>query len=143
MTALKGYTFPREFGGFIVPIPMQSGMLRQYAMDHRLEFHLHVVESILPGSYVIFEDLVRSASSWAAIGMCSIFMLPSNSDRRRQLLCQALRAGCSLHFVLEQLVISHEEQIGNLNDELALGNVTARLCSFTQHEGAVDGHLRP
>ena len=59
--ATKAYTTPRSFGGFQIPITLQSTTLRNYCEKNDLIFHLHVVENQIPNTYLVLEALVEKA----------------------------------------------------------------------------------
>ncbi|MFM9120129.1 MAG: LIC12192 family sporadic carbohydrate cluster protein [Acidimicrobiaceae bacterium] len=102
----KAYTTPRSFGGFQIPITMQSTNLRTYCEKNGLIFHLHVVENQIPNTYLVLESLVEKAESYDGIAMCSVSMLPSDPTNRKSIVTRILQQGCKLHFTFEQIVIS-------------------------------------
>lgn len=118
--ATKAYTTPRAFGGFQIPITMQSTTLRNYCEKNNLIFHLHVVENQIPNTYLVLEALVEKASHYDGIAMCSISMLPKGREYRRSIVQRILEQGCALHFTFEQIVISSIEQLGELEELVSL-----------------------
>jgi len=120
---VKGYTTPRPFSGFQIPIPLQSLSIRRYCEDRGLVFNHHVVENISPKTYFVLERIVREAHLYQAIAMCSIGLLPNDETYRSTMLRQCVTAGVSVHFIFEQLVVSSEDDIGQLNDLSSLCNL--------------------
>lgn len=116
----KAYTTPRSFGGFQIPITLQSTTLRNYCEKRNLVFHLHVVENHIPNTYLVFESLVEKANQYDGIVMCSVSMLPSDPKARQIITRQVLEQGCSLHFTFEQLVVSSSDQLAELEELVAL-----------------------
>ena len=112
--ATKAYTTPRSFGGFQIPITMQSTTLRNYCEKNNLIFHLHVVENQIPNTYLVLEALVEKASHYDGIAMCSVSMLPTDREYRRSIVERLLEQGCALHFTFEQIVISSVAQLVEL-----------------------------
>lgn len=116
----KAYTTPRSFGGFQIPITMQSTNLRTYCEKNGLIFYLHVVENQIPNTYLVLESLVEKAESYDGIVMCSVSMLPSDPSNRKSIVTRILQQGCKLHFTFEQIVISSLEALTELEELVSL-----------------------
>ena len=129
----KAYTTPRSFGGFQIPITMQSTSLRNYCEKNGLTFHLHVVENQIPNTYLVLESLVEKADSYDGIVMCSVSMLPNDRDYRRSIVKRILEQGCALHFTFEQIVISSVKQLAELEELVS-------LIELSPHHGAGNSH---
>ncbi len=129
--ATKAYTTPRSFGGFQIPITMQSATLRNYCEKNDLIFHLHVVENQIPNTYLVLEALVEKASHYDGIAMCSVSMLPNDGEYRRSTVKRILEQGCALHFTFEQIVISSVDQLVELEELVA-------LIELSPHHGVGD-----
>lgn len=108
---VKGYTTPRSFVGFQIPIPLQSLAIRNYCSQRGFVFNHHVVENITPDSFLVLQRAITDVAQYQAIAMCSIGQLPSNQYRREQVLRHCVDAGVSVHFLFEQLVVDSHEQI--------------------------------
>ena len=116
----KAYTTPRSFGGFQIPITMQSTNLRNYCDKKGLIFHLHVVENQIPNTYLVLESLVEKADIYDGIVMCSVSMLPSDQAIRKSIVTRILEQGCKLHFTFEQIVVSSLEELAELEELVSL-----------------------
>ena len=116
----KAYTTPRSFGGFQIPITMQSTSLRNYCEKNGLIFHLHVVENQIPNTYLVLESLVEKADSYDGIVMCSVSMLPTDPRIRKSVVTRILEQGCKLHFTFEQIVVSSLDELVELEELVAL-----------------------
>jgi sporadic carbohydrate cluster protein (TIGR04323 family) len=116
----KAYTTPRSFGGFQIPITMQSTNLRTYCEKNGLVFHLHVVENQIPDTYLVLESLVEKANSYDGIVMCSVSMLPNDPPIRKSIVTRILQQGCKLHFTFEQIVVSSLEDLTELEELVSL-----------------------
>jgi sporadic carbohydrate cluster protein (TIGR04323 family) len=127
--ATKAYTTPRSFGGFQIPITLQSTTLRNYCEKNNLIFHLHVVENQIPNTYLVLEALVEKANQYDGIAMCSVSMLPNDRVHRRLIVKRILEQGCALHFTFEQIVISSVEQTAELEELIS-------LIELSPHHGA-------
>ena len=116
----KAYTTPRSFGGFQIPITMQSTNLRNYCEKNGLVFHLHVVENQIPNTYLVLESLVEKADNYDGIVMCSVSMLPNDPPIRKSIVTRILEQGCKLHFTFEQIVVSSLEELVELEELVSL-----------------------
>jgi len=134
--ATKAYTTPRSFGGFQIPITMQSTTLRNYCEKNNLIFHLHVVENQIPNTYLVLESLVEKANQYDGIVMCSISMLPNSHEYRQSIVKRILEQGCALHFTFEQRIVNSVSQLPELEMLMA-------LIELSPHHGAGDSHSLP
>ncbi len=116
----KAYTTPRSFGGFQIPITMQSTNLRNYCEKNGLIFHLHVVENQIFNTYLVLESLVEKADNYDGIVMCSVSMLPNDPLIRKSVVTRILEQGCKLHFTFEQIVVSSLEELVELEELVSL-----------------------
>jgi sporadic carbohydrate cluster protein (TIGR04323 family) len=131
--ATKAYTTPRSFGGFQIPITLQSTTLRNYCEKNNLIFHLHVVENQIPNTYLVLEALVEKANQYEGIAMCSLSMLPIDREYQRSIVKRILKQGCALHFTFEQIVTSSVDQLAELEELIA-------LVELSPHHGAANSH---
>lgn len=127
---LKGYTTPRTFSGFQIPVPLQSMTIRRYCEEHGLVFNHHVSENVTENSYLVLERLVSDSEHFEALGMCSIGMLPNDSAHKSSLLNRCLANGTSIHFIFEQIVLSSTAELDALGELLTL---TTMLRNATRH----------
>jgi sporadic carbohydrate cluster protein (TIGR04323 family) len=118
--ATKAYTTPRSFGGFQIPITLQSTTLRNYCESNNLIFHLHVVENQIPDTYLVLESLVEKANQYDGIAMCSVSMLPSDHKYRHTIVRRILEQGCTLYFTFEQIVVYSLNQLDKFEELIAL-----------------------
>jgi len=116
----KAYTTPRSFGGFQIPITLQSTTLRNYCEKNGLSFHLHVVENQIPNTFLVLESLVEKAETYDGIVMCSVSMLPGDLAIRKSIVTRILEQGCKLHFTFEQIVVSSLEDLTELEELISL-----------------------
>ena len=127
----KAYTTPRSFGGFQIPITMQSTNLRNYCEKNGLVFHLHVVENQIPNTYLVLESLVEKAVNYDGIVMCSVSMLPNDPLIRKSVVTRILEQGCKLHFTFEQIVVSSLEELAELEELVSLVALSTNQQSLT------------
>ena len=134
--ATKAYTTPRSFGGFQIPITLQSTTLRNYCEKNNLIFHLHVVENHIPNTFLVLEALVAKANQYDGIAMCSVSMLPSDHKYRQSIVKRILEQGCALHFTFEQIRIYSIDQTAELEELVS-------LIELSPHHGAGGSHSLP
>lgn len=120
---VKGYTTPREFSGFQIPVPLQSAAIRRYCDERGLVFNHHVAENISRGTYLVLERIVAEAHLFQALAMCSISMLPRDIKHRTKLLESCVKSGTAVHFLFESLTVISYEDIEAVNDLLSLTNL--------------------
>lgn len=120
---VKGYTTPREFSGFQIPIPLQSTAIRRYCEERGFVFNHHVAENINQGTFLVLERIVAESDLFRALAMCSIGMLPDDQEYRIDLLERCVRTGLVVHFVFEQLVVRNRKDISMVNELLSLSRL--------------------
>jgi sporadic carbohydrate cluster protein (TIGR04323 family) len=123
----RGYVTSRPFGQYNIPVPLQSLALRDYCQRNNMLYVLPVNENIFPHSYMVLEGMIQDLTDHEGIVMCSMHMLPQRAERRRQIYEHILRQGCSLHIVLEGMVISGPQDVERLEELLQLNQIAARL----------------
>jgi sporadic carbohydrate cluster protein (TIGR04323 family) len=124
---LRGYVTSRGFGEYRIPVPLQSLALRDYCARTGTLYVLPVNENSFPGSYLVLEGMVHELADYQGIVMCSMHMLPQRPERRRRICERALEQGCSLHLVIEGLVIARPGDIDAVEELLLLDGVVPRL----------------
>ena len=133
----KAYTTPRAFGGFQIPITLQSTTLRNFCEKNDLVFHLHVVENQIPNTYLVLESLVEKADQYDGIAMCSVSMLPDDSRTRQLITHRIIKQGCALHFVFEQISIASLDQLQELEELVALIEIAPQI-EVTSSNATID-----
>ena len=121
---VKAYTTPRSFGGFQIPIALQSAAIRRYCDECDLVFHHHSSENLAAHSFAVLASITDSAEHLAGIAMCSVQMLPESLPLREHLLRRATDAGCPVHFVFERLVVSSHSDLSAVTELLELVALT-------------------
>ena len=85
-----------------------------------------MVENQIPNTYLVLESLVEKAHQYDGIVMCSVSMLPGDPKVRQMVTRRVLEQGCSLHFTFEQLVVSSLDQLAELEELVALIQLSPR-----------------
>jgi sporadic carbohydrate cluster protein (TIGR04323 family) len=123
----RGYIGARPLNGSRTPQHVQNIVIRDYARRKNLQFLLSAVEHVMPGSYMILEDLLDELPRLNGIICYSIFMLPPDERRRREVYDRVLREGCDLHAAVEEIAIASNDDIGAVEDILLVNNYVTIL----------------
>ena len=114
----RGYIGARPLNGSRTPQHVQNIVVRDYARRKNLQYLLSAVEHIMPGSYMILEDLLDELPKLEGIICYSIFMLPPDEARRRAIYDHVLGAGCDLHAAVEEILLASKDDIRAVEDIL-------------------------
>jgi sporadic carbohydrate cluster protein (TIGR04323 family) len=123
----RGYIGARPLNGSRTPQHVQNIVIRDYARRKNLQFLLSAVEHIMPGSYMILEDLLDELPRLDGIICYSIFMLPPDERRRREVYDRVLREGCDLHAAVEEIAIASNDDIQAVEDILLVNKYATIL----------------
>jgi sporadic carbohydrate cluster protein (TIGR04323 family) len=126
----RGYVTSRPFGQYCIPVPLQSLALRDYCQRMNVVYVLPANENIFPNSYMVLEGMIRDLGDYEGIVMYSMHMLPQRSERRRKIFERVLEQGCSVHIVLESLVVSGVDPAQSDRRPIAQGSA----------QGLIQGH---
>ena len=86
-----------------------------------------VNENVFPHSYMVLEGMIQDLASYEGVLMYSMHMLPQRRERRRMIYDSILNQGCSLHIVLESIVISSADQIAKVEELIELNQIATQL----------------
>jgi sporadic carbohydrate cluster protein (TIGR04323 family) len=123
----RGYIGARPLNGSRTPQHVQNIVIREYARRKNLQFLLSAVEHVMPGSYMILEDLLDELPRLNGIICYSIFMLPPDERRRREVYDRLLREGCNLHAAVEEIAIASNDDIQAVEDILLVNKYVTIL----------------
>jgi sporadic carbohydrate cluster protein (TIGR04323 family) len=122
----RGYVTSRGFGGYVIPVPVQSLVLRDYCARHGLLYVLPVNENIFPASYMVLEGMIENLAGFEGVVMCSMHMLPRRPERRQHIYDRILGQGCALRCALEDIAITAPTDLHKIEELLMLSAITAR-----------------
>jgi sporadic carbohydrate cluster protein (TIGR04323 family) len=123
----RGYIGARPLNDNRTPQHVQNIVIRDYARRKNLHYLLSAAEHIMPGSYMILEDLLDELPRLNGIICYSIFMLPSDESRRRDIYDRVLREGCELHAAVEEIAITSKDDIQAVEDILLVNSYATIL----------------
>ena len=123
----RGYIGARPLNGSRTPQHVQNIVIRDYARRKNLQYLLSAVEHIMPGSYMVLEDILDELPRLNGVILYSIFMLPPDETRRRQIYDRVLREGCDLHAAVEEITLSSQKDIQAVEDILLVNKYATIL----------------
>lgn len=113
-SGFRGYIGCREVGGHRVPQHVQNLVIRDYAERHGLRYLLSAAEYVMPGCYLMLEQVLQELEPGGGLIAYSLFMLPRSAARRRQVWHRVLGAGATLHAAVEEQVLAGEADVERL-----------------------------
>lgn len=117
MSGFRGYVCSRPiFGGDRAPQHVQNIVLRDYARRKELTYLLSAVEYTMPGCFQMFETLLDELPRLDGVLCYSLFMLPDDDAKRITFYNKILSAGKSIHFAVEDFVISNLSDVARAED---------------------------
>jgi sporadic carbohydrate cluster protein (TIGR04323 family) len=117
-TGHRGYIGARPLNGSRTPQHVQNIVIRDYARRKNLQYLLSAAEHTMPGSYMVLEDILDELPRLRGIICYSIFMLPPDENRRREIYDRVLQAGCDLHAAVEEISLTSRQDIQTVEDIL-------------------------
>jgi sporadic carbohydrate cluster protein (TIGR04323 family) len=123
----RGYIGARPLNGSRTPQHVQNIVIRDYARRKNLQYLLSAVEHIMPGSYMILEDLLDELPRLNGVICYSIFMLPPDENRRGEIYDRVLGQGCDLHAAVEEIAIASKDDIQAVEDILLVNKYATVL----------------
>ncbi len=120
----RGYAFTRPINGSTIPHRVQNLVIRSYAERHGLLFLLSAFEYHHEGSYMILESLYETLPSIEGLLFYSVNILPEDRVSRSRLYDAALGSGAGLRFALEELAILKREDVGLIEDIMAVRSLS-------------------
>lgn len=131
----RGYVSSREFGGFRIPVPVQTIVLRDYCARNQFLYKLHVNENMFPHSYMVLDAMMNELDGLEGVLMFSMFMLPQRAERRAAVYRRFFELGLSLHLVLENFVIREPADAAPVEEILSVSGLL-RFCPSRLSEEA-------
>jgi sporadic carbohydrate cluster protein (TIGR04323 family) len=116
MKKLKGYIFSRSFMGERVPQHVQNLVIRDYCQKNNYQYLLSATEYAMEGCHLILEQLVQEICAVDGIALYSMYQLPEDSNKRKDIIQRILQAESSLHFCVEGLSILNQETFIRVED---------------------------
>ena len=117
---MHGYVTVRPFGNMTIPVPVQNLLLRNYVEQKGGNFVLPLNEHKFNNCFMQLYSTLDTVEQDGHVVLSSSNMLPENVGMRSELGSIALKKSISLHFVLENKVVSSEAGYNDLNESMKL-----------------------
>ena len=128
MKRLVTYSMSRPFSSMNIPIPVQSGYLRDYAQRRNMIFSLPVTEVCFSNSFYSLSNTLRSLTRESDFGAVSIMVLPLSCESTFSTLMECIKYNeTRFHFPLEDFV-------GSKNDIKSWRDEYLFMKSFTANK---------
>tara|TARA_B000000460_G_scaffold248718_1_gene226988 strand:+ start:839 stop:1282 length:444 start_codon:yes stop_codon:yes gene_type:complete len=106
---LTGYVTVRRFGGYALPVPIQNRLLKTYCEEHNFSYTLPLCELYLPNNYMALHKTIDKCPESSNIGMCSIYMFPSEIEKFLSLKTKIDKKELLFHFIFENRVVKSDK----------------------------------
>lgn len=116
----RGYIGVRPLHGSRVPQHVQNLVVRDYAHRHQLPFLLSAVEYVMPGCYLMLNQLLSELNDLEGLIFYSVWMLPENPEQRLDVWRGLLRSGATLHAAVEDLRIASDADVEQIEELFAV-----------------------
>ena len=83
----------------------------------------------MPESYMILQKILDDIANIEGIVCYSLFQLPLDDKKRRRIYKKVLTQNKEIHFALESLMITKEEEIYRVEDILKVGKILPATLS--------------
>lgn len=123
----RGYIGARPLNGSRTPQHVQNIVIRDYARRKNLHHLLSAAEHTMQGSYMVLEDILDELPRLRGLILYSIFMLPPDEARRREIYDRVLSEGCDLHAAVEEITLSSRDNIQAVEDILLVNKFATIL----------------
>jgi len=122
----RGYAFSRPFMGLRQPHHIQNVVIRDYCRNRNMEYLLSVTEYVMPDSFMLLFQILDGLEELEGIVAYSLFLLPEQQKLRDDIYRRVLKAGRSLHFAVEGLVLKDEASIERIEQIWRVAQVLPR-----------------
>ena len=112
----RGYIGTRPLNGSRTPQSVQNLVVRDYAQRNKIQYLLSAVEYAMPNCYLMLNEVLAELPKLEGIICYSLFMLPHDIGRRRDVYGRVLGSGGVLHAALEAQTLRREEDIERWED---------------------------
>lgn len=120
----KGYVFSREINGSFIPQRVQNAVIREYVKKQGNHFLLSAVEYYMDNCYMMLKSMVKEPETYDAVVFYSMHMLPTDDQKRTELIETFLVQNKSMYFALENLSINSRDDVQLIQDIFLAKNLT-------------------
>jgi sporadic carbohydrate cluster protein (TIGR04323 family) len=126
----RGYVFSRPVDSHRVPQHIQNLVIRDYAARRKLHYLLSATEYAMADCYLVLEQVLAELATLDGVILYTMFMLPSEPERRARIYRRVLETGCSLHAAVEGFILEDEADIERWENVLR----TATICRDLKYQ---------
>jgi len=116
MKKVRGYNFSRTFMGERVPQHVQNIVIKDFCKKKKLNFLLSVTEYSMTNSFYILKELLDNLSGIYGIVAYSVFQMPYDDKKRKDIYKKILKKGKKLFFACEGLELSNSKDIKKIEN---------------------------
>ncbi len=124
MKKMRGYITSQN-NKVRVPQHIQNLVIRDYC--HVMGFHylLSVTEHVMPGCYMILEQVLKNLDGCDGIVLYSVFQLPILKQARHTILKKIIAEKKEIHFSLERMSVIFWDDIDVVDELLQISSIVA------------------
>ncbi len=116
----RGYIFSREINGNFIPQRVQNLVIKDFSIKKNIFFKLSSTEYKMKNSYHMLKALVKDINNIDGVIFYSYEMLPLNNNLRLLLLKKIINSKKKIFFALEEISISKENELKELEKLVAI-----------------------
>ena len=130
-TGYRGYIGSRTYQGQRTPQHVQNLVIRDFCQRNGFQYLLSATEYAMSGCYVMLEEVMRELPKSNGVVLYSVFMLPKDNQRRRDIYEHILGEGASLYGAVENLKVEDARSVEHLEDILNVNTLMLKSGSLT------------
>ncbi len=116
MSGYRGYIASRPILGERTPQHVQNLVVRNYAQRRGLTFLLSATEWVMDECHMILGQVLDELDTIDGVIAYSMFMLPTDAERRAPIWRRVLGAGRSFHAALEGIAVADQAGVDRIED---------------------------
>jgi len=94
-----------------------------------MEYLLSATEYVMAGSYFMLQSVLEELSEMEGIVCYSLFQLPYDNSKRREVYDAVLSANKQIHFSLESLAVTRVEEVDRVENIWKVGKMLPAALS--------------
>ena len=114
MNKVFGYVTSRSFNGLTIPVPAQNSCLREFAASQAKTYIIPPLEHNFKDCFMQLYSVLKNIEEDDILAMYSVGMMPSCSQKCKDIINDVKLAKSSLYFILESKFVREWDDIKNL-----------------------------
>ncbi len=107
----RGYVASRDIEGCVVPQHVQNLVIRNFLESKGYIYKLSATEYCMNNCFMIFKNIIEELNELEGVALYSMFMLPTEKERRMEIYVRFLEAKCKIGGAVEGQLLSSVEDI--------------------------------